>query len=155
MLNNKYSNEYKFVIVGESMWSNKLDIDIDAATKQNIVWMGRQSAEALKTIIGAAKLMSYVSLFEGFGIPILEGFSANIPVVTSNVTSMPEISNGAALEVNPKNVNEIFEAYQKIMSKENFSPELIQKANTRLNEFSWDKSADLLWQSIQKTYHAD
>ena len=68
---------------------------------------------------------------------------------------MPEISNGAALEVNPKNVNEIFEAYQKIMSKENFSPELIQKANTRLNEFSWDKSADLLWQSIQKTYHAD
>ncbi len=155
LLNNKYSNEYKFVIVGESMWSNKLDIDIDAATKQNIVWMGRQSAEALKTIIGAAKLMSYVSLFEGFGIPILEGFSANIPVVTSNVTSMPEISNGAALEVNPKNVNEIFEAYQKIMSKENFSPELIQKANTRLNEFSWDKSADLLWQSIQKTYHAD
>ena len=155
LLNNKYPNEYKFVIVGESMWSNKLDINIDAATKQNIVWIGRQSAEALKTIIGAAKLMSYVSLFEGFGIPILEGFSANIPVVTSNVTSMPEISNGAALEVNPKNVNEIFEAYQKIMSKENFSPELIQKANTRLNEFSWDKSADLLWQSIQKTYHAD
>ena len=155
LLNNKYPNEYKFVIVGESMWSNNLNIEIDAATKHNIIWMGRQTAEALKTIIGAAKLMSYVSLFEGFGIPILEGFSANIPVVTSTVTSMPEISNGAALEVNPENVNEIFEAYQKIMSNENLSLDLITKGNVRLKDFSWDKSAELLWQSIQKTHHAD
>ena len=116
VLNSEYSNEYKFVIVGESMWSNKLDIDIDAATKQNIVWMGRQSAEALKTIIGAAKLMSYVSLFEGFGIPLIEALHSKVPTVTTKGYCFPEAAGPDSLYIDPNNPEEIANAVDLILS---------------------------------------
>jgi len=154
-LNEKHPDEFRFIVVGEAMWSNNLKVNFDESLKRKIIWLGRQTPEKLQQIIAAAGLLSYVSLFEGFGIPILEGFSAEVPVVTSNITAMPEVSNKSALEVDPNNVVEISNAYEKCLLNKEVSNGLVLKGKNRLMDFSWDKSANLLWQSIEKTHHAN
>jgi len=95
--------------------------------------------------------MTYISYFEGFGIPILEAFSAGVPVITSNVTSMPEVAGDAAILVDPFDINDIAEAMNNITENESLRKDLIQKGYERRKKFSWDQSAKNLWQSIEKT----
>ena len=65
--------------------------------KRDVIFVGRVEATELSRLLGAAQALVYVSLFEGFGIPILEAFYAEVPVITSNCTSMPEVAGHAAL----------------------------------------------------------
>jgi glycosyltransferase involved in cell wall biosynthesis len=95
--------------------------------------------------------MTYVSYFEGFGIPILEAFAAGVPVITSNVASMPEVAGHAALLVDPFQVDEIADAMKKIAEDESLREDLIEKGFQRCKTFSWDASAQNLWRSIEKT----
>jgi glycosyltransferase involved in cell wall biosynthesis len=112
--------------------------------------MGRKSLDDLRLLYGAAFALMYVSFFEGFGIPILEAFQAGIPVLTSNTSSMPEITGGAALLVSPDSVEEIFEAMVKLSCDEALRIDLIKRGSERMSYFSWDKTADALWASIEK-----
>ena len=89
----------------------------------------------------------YVSYFEGFGIPILEAFRCDTPVITSNVTSMPEVAQDAALLVDPFNEDSIAEAMAKMLDKD-VRQELIAKGRRRVQDFSWDKTAETIWNSL-------
>jgi len=99
--------------------------------------------------MGSATALAYVSVFEGFGIPIVEAFYAEIPVITSNTTAMPETAGDAALLVNPTDVEEIAGAMETITFDKLTTPRLIQLGRTRKDEFSWDKTADGLWKSFE------
>jgi glycosyltransferase involved in cell wall biosynthesis len=92
----------------------------------------------------------YVSYFEGFGIPILEAFACGTAVITSNVTSMPEVAGDAAILVDPFSVDEIADAMEQVSSDEDFRNNLIEKANIRKDKFSWDVTANQLWKSVEK-----
>ena len=92
-----------------------------------------------------------MSYFEGFGIPIVEAFCAETPVITANVTSMPEVAGDAALLVNPHKAEEIAEALHKISTDSNLRDSLVEKGRLRRQNFGWDKTAELLWQSLTKT----
>jgi glycosyltransferase involved in cell wall biosynthesis len=94
--------------------------------------------------------MVYASLFEGFGQPIVDAFNAHTPVITSNLTSMPEIAGDAAMLVNPYSVEEIAHAMYQIASDQNLRNDLINKGIERKGLFTWDRSADLLWETIEK-----
>lgn len=153
IVKNDFPNRFKFLVVGESMWNKKLPKKSKFLT--DVVFLGRQNAADLAQIIGGAAVMSYVSLFEGFGIPILEGFSAGVPVVTSNVTAMPEIAAEAAIKVNPLNVNEIAEAYITCLTDESAAQNLAHAGVARLQSFSWDKTANLLWDCVNRAVYAD
>lgn len=154
MLNRYYDDKFRLVIVGEAMWNDHLADWVDRRKKNNIILMGHQSQDKLKEIIGSASLLTYISHFEGFGIPILEGFAAGVPVITSTTTSMPEVAGDAALTVYPDDAAHISNIYKKVLFDEALQKEMIEKGGARLNNFSWDKTADLLWKSIEKTYHA-
>jgi glycosyltransferase involved in cell wall biosynthesis len=93
--------------------------------------------------------MTYVPFYEGFGIPILEAFNSGIPVITSDITSMPEVAAGAALLVNPHSVQSIADGMLSMVKDNKMKQELIAKGTIRKNDFSWDKSANLLWKSIE------
>jgi len=67
----------------------------------DVVFSGRLNADELVQVLGASPCFTYVSYFEGFGIPIVEAFRCGVPVITSNVTSMPEVAGDAALFVDP------------------------------------------------------
>ena len=101
-------NDVKLVIVGEKRWwTEPIQRAYDAMScKDDVVFVGRLSAEDLHRVTAAALASVYVSYFEGFGIPILEAFKCDTPVITSNVTSMPEVAEDAALLVDPFNEDE-------------------------------------------------
>ena len=96
----------------------------------------------------------YVSYFEGFGIPILEAFRCDTPVITSNVTSMPEVADDAALLVDPFSEASIAEAMTEMLD-ETRRQELIEKGRERANDFSWDKAADDIWNCLMKVVDYD
>jgi glycosyltransferase involved in cell wall biosynthesis len=144
-------SHFKLLVVGEKMWWNKKIKGTFEKMKfqGDVVFTGRLSPETLKNVIGSAIALTYVSYFEGFGIPIIEAFKMEIPVITSSVTSMPEIAQDAALLVDPFNPNEIAEAMLRIASDEKLCELLIEKGKQRSQQFSWDKTAANLWKSLE------
>ena len=147
------SNDIKLVIVGEKYWwTNEIQRAYDGMKfKSEVIFLGAQQAAQLKNIIASAKAMLYVSKFEGFGIPILEAMQCDVPVITSNVTSMPEVAGNSAILVDPFSIDSIKNAMLQITSDEYLRKDLIEKGRIRRNNFSWDKTAQLLWKSIEKS----
>ena len=86
--------------------------------------------------------LMFPSLYEGFGLPILEAMSCGAPVITSNVSSMQEVAGGAALTVNPYDTGSIAEAMNKLLKDEQLRERLISMGFQRVKEFSWKKCAE-------------
>ena len=122
--------------------------------KQDVLFTGRLSTDNLKNVLGSAMAMTYVPYFEGFGIPILEAMNCDTPVITSNLTSMPEVAKEAALLVDPFSVDSISSAMVLIYQDKNLRNNLIEKGRKRKLDFSWNKTANELWKSIEKTINA-
>lgn len=144
---------HKLILVGQPMWKGSEVEEVHKAMqfKSDVLFVGRQEPESLAKLIGAAQAMTFVPLFEGFGIPILESFASGVPLITSNTTSLPEVAGDAALLVDPKSISEIVAAMKKVKADEDLREELIAKGLERVKEFSWDKAAEKLWASIEAT----
>ena len=144
-------NNIKLVIVGEKKWwTEPIKNAYEAMThKDDVIFTGRLLAEDLHLVTASAMASVYVSYFEGFGIPIVEAFKCDTPVITSNVTSMPEVAADAALLVDPFDVNSIAEAMKKILN-DDVRQGLIEKGRIRRKDFSWDKAAEGWWKCIEK-----
>ena len=145
------ASDVKLLIVGEKRWwTEPIQKAYDAMPcKEDVVFAGRLSAEDLHLVTASALASVYVSYFEGFGIPILEAFKCDTPVITSNVTSMPEVADNAALLVDPFNEAAIAAAMVRMLD-ENLRQELIQKGRQRALDFSWDQCAATIWDSLMK-----
>lgn len=146
-------NKIKLLVVGnQKWWPKELEKTYQSMQfKGDVRFMGRLSDEELSVALSSALALTYLPYFEGFGIPILEAFQAETAVITSNVTSMPEVAGDAAILCNPKNTGEIADAMQLIVNEPNKRAKLIEKGKLRCSAFSWEKSATLLWCSIEKT----
>ncbi|MCX6270205.1 MAG: glycosyltransferase family 1 protein, partial [Bacteroidetes bacterium] len=143
----------KLVIAGEKKWWTSQIKWAYASMffRKDVIFTGRCTVRELKHALSESIALVYVSYFEGFGIPILEAFACKTAVITSNVTSMPEIAGDAALLVDPFDKHAVAEAMQTVASSADIRKELIIKGLARVKEFSWQRSADLLWNSILKT----
>lgn len=146
----------KLVIVGvKYYWTREIKMTyIGMQHRKDVIFTGRLTNEELRNVLASALALTYVPYFEGFGIPVIEAMSCDTPVITSNVTSMPEVAGDAALLVDPFSVDSIAGAMLKIQNDESLRRSLIEKGRRRREEFSWDKTAGLLWKSILKTVEA-
>ena len=118
---------------------------------QNFVhFCGRVPTEELPRLYRGAEAVVFVSLYEGFGLPILEAMASDVPVITSSVSAMPEVAGDAALLVDPYSVDSIAAALVRITCDENLRRELVAKGRRRLNEFDWNRSAEKFWQLVVK-----
>lgn len=93
------------------------------------------------TLLINAKILIYPSSCEGFGLPILEGFQAKVPVITSNISSMPEVAQDGAYLINPLEPRSIAKAITKLLLDKKLRNHLIKQGKQRINEFSWQKAA--------------
>jgi glycosyltransferase involved in cell wall biosynthesis len=146
----KVKSDIKLLIVGDKYWGNK---EMQTAFEKNpvrddIIFTGRLNDDELKSVYGAAYALCYVSIFEGFGIPVVEAMYCDVPVITSNTSSMPETGGNAVLLADPFSVESISYALEKIYSDSVFRSDLIEKGKMQRQKFSWQKSADKLWESI-------
>jgi len=143
---------YKLVIVGEKMFMSG-DIDKTYATlkhKEDIVFTGRLSPEKLRDVLGASSGLTFVPLFEGFGIPLLEAMSCDIPILTSNVTSLPEIAGKSAIYCDPLDIHDISKGMLSLATQPDLRKALVSEGRTRRESFSWDLTADKVWKSLLK-----
>lgn len=151
-----HPSDNKLLIVGARKWWTA---EIETAFNQmyfshDVIFTGRLNIEELTMVLGSALALAYVSYFEGFGIPIVEAFRAEVPVITSNVTSMPEVAGDAALLVDPFDPESIADALCKVARYESIREELIVRGRKQSLLFSWQQTADRLWNSILQTYNS-
>ncbi|NOZ46109.1 MAG: glycosyltransferase family 4 protein [Chlorobi bacterium] len=141
----------KLIIVGEKMFKNSELSNVFAKMtfKKDVVFVGRLSAVQLKKVIAGALALIFVPFFEGFGIPLVEAMKCDVPILASNVTSIPEVCGNAAIYANPYDINSIAEGMKKLVADERLRTNLIKQGRIQSSKFSWDKTAEKLWQSIE------
>ena len=148
----KTDNNFKLLIAGRMAWQvEEVKAALEASAHQSdIVLLDYVTDEILPKMVAAAHALTYVSLFEGFGIPILEAMHCDVPAITSNVTSMPEVAGDASILVDPYDINDITAAMIKMASEDDFRADLIKKGRIQRERFSWDVSAKQIYETIEK-----
>ncbi|WP_312283619.1 glycosyltransferase family 1 protein [Candidatus Igneacidithiobacillus taiwanensis] len=134
---------YPLVLCGASGWRNADVLRVISKAERNneVMRTGYLSRTALAELFSSAAVLAYPSLYEGFGMPVLEGFASGTAVLTSNLTSMPEISMGAAIEVDPHSIDALRDGLLRLLEDQTLMDECIRKGFTRSNSFSWYKCA--------------
>ncbi|MBD2045374.1 glycosyltransferase family 4 protein [Coleofasciculus sp. FACHB-64] len=118
--------------------------------KNQVKFLDYVSYEELPTLINQAIALVFPSLWEGFGLPVLEAMACGTPVITSNLSSLPEVAGDAALLVNPYNVGEIAEAMQAVVMDSGLRSRLRQASLARASQFSWTKTGQATAQVLQR-----
>ena len=145
-------NDLKLVL-GGSNWKTfeaELDKTLKQYDKSKIVLTGYVKDEELPALYSSALMFVYPSLYEGFGLPVLEAMKCGCPVITSNVSSLPEVIGQAGIQIDPKNDEEMIKAYEKFYY-DNFYRELCsERGMIRAREFSWSKCCDEILEFINE-----
>ncbi len=138
-----FSHPHQLVIVGRKAWMNKELEDFYAQMqfKKKVIWIEKIERTDLLQLMQHAYGLVYTSLFEGFGIPILEAMTLGLPVICSNTSSMPEVAGNAALLVQPTNASEIAAAMNELIINDELRNDLIAKGKTQATHFDWNSSA--------------
>jgi len=157
LFKDEYRGNYKLVLVGEKFFLTKsMEEQLEKMnSRKDVIFTGRQSPEELNDLLGAAYAMTFVPYFEGFGIPIVEAMKCDIPVIASNVTSLPEIAGDAAIFVSPESPGSIRDGMIRIVKEKGLRQRLVEKGRERRMLFSWEHTAERLWESIEQVLEGD
>lgn len=109
--------------------------------KEDVIFLGYVPTEELPKFYNAADLFVYPSLYAGFGLPPLEAMACGTPVITSNLSSLPEVVGNAGIMINPYDKNQLVKAMYKVLTDKNLRENLIKKGLERAKIFNWEKAA--------------
>jgi glycosyltransferase involved in cell wall biosynthesis len=139
----KYDISHKLILVGKFGYGGeKIKERVYASEfKNDIIMTGYVSDDNKHYLLANADVFLFPTFYEGFGLPILEAQSVGTPVVTSNISSMPEVAGDSAVLVDPKDANAIAEAVHKLISDESWKNDIIEKGLENVKRFSWEKCA--------------
>jgi glycosyltransferase involved in cell wall biosynthesis len=109
----------------------------------DIICPGFVSDDTKRALLSSAVAFLFPSEYEGFGLPVIEAMACGSPVITANVSSLPEVGGDAVLYVEPKNSEQLAAQIERFLSSEDLRNEYIQKGFAQANKFSWDKTAEM------------
>ncbi len=137
------SKDFEFVLAGPKGWhTDEIFATWGALScRERIRWIDYVGDNHLGPLYAGASFLAYPSIMEGFGLPILEAMSVDCPVLTSNVSAMPEIAGDAALTVDPLDVESIADGLRVLAGDNDLREDLIRRGRERIKCFSWDKMA--------------
>jgi glycosyltransferase involved in cell wall biosynthesis len=146
----KHQLPHKLLLSGEKKWwsNEQEDAFTEMTYSTDVRFLGRLSQEKLASALAGAEALTYISFFEGFGIPLVEAMRCHTPIITSGVTSMPEVAGDAAVYCSPFDVDSIVKAMEEVIEPEKRTA-LIETGKARKNLFSWDITAESFWKSIE------
>ncbi len=133
----------KLVLVGKKGWlSDEIyELPKKLGIEDKVFFLGRLPDSDVQILYQNALALVYPSLYEGFGLPILEAFANDLPVITSNSSSMPEVAGQAAILVDPNSIVEIGQAMYRLSQDKKLREQLVKKGREQLKKFSWNKAA--------------
>lgn len=132
---------HKLVVAGKPGWKCESILKKIEQNQDLVVYLNHIADQDRWPVYRNADLFVHPSLYEGFGMWILEAFASDVPVAVSGVSSLPEVGGDAALYFDPRKREEIVIAMEKVLLDENFAQSLIMKGRERLKEFSWERCA--------------
>jgi glycosyltransferase involved in cell wall biosynthesis len=149
----KYGLSHKLIIIGDKMfrYCHAHETHAKMKFKDDVIFSGRIPREEIRKVLASSRALLFVPSFEGFGIPILEAFRCEVPVISGDKTSLPEVGGDAVLYTDPFSVKDIAEAMMKIEEDKSLREELVKKGKLRKDHFTWEKTAQKLWDCIERT----
>ena len=131
---------HRLVIAGNAGWKTR-DLERALRATEGVELVGSPDDERLASLYAGAAAVVVPSLYEGFGLPVAEAMSFGIPVITSTVSSLPEVAGDAALLVDPASSDAIADAMQRIIAEPELRAELARRGKARAAELSWERAA--------------
>lgn len=137
------AREYPLIIAGKLAWDDGKTLTTlnQAVSEGRAKWLNYITEEQKLCLLQSATGLAFVSLYEGFGLPITEAFASELPVITSDCTSMPEVAGEAAILVDPQNTAQITEALLALIDDNNLARKLKALGLDRSHSFSWEQNA--------------
>lgn len=151
---NKSTRPAMLALAGGSGWLYEETEQIVAELKleKKVRFLGRVSDLELMMLYSLADVFVFPSFYEGFGVPPLEAMACGTPVITSNTSSLPEVVGDAAIMVNPRKINEIASAINRVLENKQLQEDLRQKGYTRAAHFTWVRSAQKMLSIYTQLY---
>lgn len=141
-LKEKHPNlPHKLVVAGKAGWKSEESMSAINANKDLVTYVGHITDEQRAELYAKTSALCVPALYEGFGMWILEAFDAGVPVITSNISSLPEVGGSAVEYCEPENIDSILQALENVLLNEKRATELVALGKQRLTNFSWDKCA--------------
>jgi len=139
----KSNSDLQLVIVGRKGWKYEeiLSAPEEYGVKDSVAFLDFVKDEDLQMLYKGAQCFVWPSLYEGFGLPVLEAMRYGCPVITSNISSLPEAGGDAAVYVNPENVDDIAEKIKRVLGDKELRESMIKKGYQQVKKFSWEKAA--------------
>jgi glycosyltransferase involved in cell wall biosynthesis len=134
----------KLLIVGGQMYEKQVEFEIAKCSEfsKDIHFIEFAPLEDMNALYSGADLFAFPSLSEGFGLPVLEAMASGTPVVTSSVTSMPEIGGEAVVTVDPLDVEGLAREMDRVLSDGLLQEKMIQSGLLRAKDFTWEKMTE-------------
>lgn len=141
---------HQLLLVGRKAWkTNEIELIYEKTKcKKDIHFLNYIEEADLVPLLASAYYLVYVSLFEGFGLPLLEAMACGVPCISSNTSSMPEVVGEAGILADPYSVESIADGFTKVFTDKDFRQNLIAKIPEQTAKFSWEKSAERFWDII-------
>lgn len=145
-------NDLQLIIVGRKGWLYEeiLDAPKDLGIEQHVKFLENVQDDELPLFYKNALMFVLPSLYEGFGLPVLEAMKQGCPVITSNISSLPEAGGDAALYVDPEDIDDIAEKITQLVKNEKLRKELVEKGKAQVKKFSWEKTAKETLQVLEE-----
>lgn len=144
-------SDHQLVIAGARRWQPQEALAAQAAAEisEHLLFTGPVSEDVLVSLFRQCDLFVYPSIYEGFGLPVLEAMSLGAPVVTSNTSSLPEVAGDAALLVDPTQVEAITDAMKRVLTDPALAAGLRSRGLARAAGFSWSRHAAILLETLE------
>jgi glycosyltransferase involved in cell wall biosynthesis len=143
-------DEFDFVVAGPWGWGERSVYDRLQSGIPGVRYLGYVPESDLPALTAAATIFAYVSLYEGFGLPVGQAMAAGVPVLTSNVSSLPEIVGDAGVVADPRSREEIRAALERLLLTPSLRSQLTECGRKRARQFTWAECAQKSWKFFER-----
>jgi len=140
-------DKYKLILVGGRGWNDSKIIK-EVERTEGVKWIGHVSNDEYNSLLNTCEILALPSLYEGFGLQVLDALQRGIPVVTSERGSLPEVTGDNAVKVDPENIDSIARGLEEILTNSDLRNQLKLNGPNKAEEFSWKRTVDLFLGSL-------